>query len=90
MEEVYPTVIIKVIGASAPFQYEVSLKGDAHGVAPQAQAASITTGTYHTIEDVIACFEWELPERLQELIQENLTNATGVDFNLQDAYSLPE
>jgi hypothetical protein len=90
MEETYPTVIIKVIGGAAPFQYEISLKDATNRDAPTAQVANIRTGTYDTIKEVIACFEWELPEGLQELIRENLTNARGVEFNLQDAYSAPE
>ena len=90
MEDIYPTVIIKVMGGTAPFQYEVSLKNSTSREAPTVQAAEIRTGTYDTIEEVIACFEWELPERLQELIREKLMNATGVEFNARDAFSVPE
>jgi len=90
MEEMYSTVTINVIGRTAPFQYEVSLKDTANRDAPTAQAANIRAGTYKTINEVIACFEWELPEPLQEWIRENLANARGVEFSLQDAYSVPE
>jgi len=83
VEEIYPTAIINVIGGAAPFQYEVSLKDAVNG---DAQVANIRTGTYNTIEEVIACFEWELKERLQELIREHLKGALGVKFSLQDAY----
>jgi hypothetical protein len=57
MEEIYPTVVIVVIGETAPFQYEVSLKDAANG---DAQVANIRTGTFNSIEEVIACFEWGL------------------------------
>lgn len=90
MEEIYPKVIIKVIGETAPFLYEVSLKYFTNTDAPTAQCDNIRTGTYNTIEEVTACFGWGLKERLQELIREHLKNAMGVKFSLQDAYPVAE
>jgi hypothetical protein len=90
MEDIYPTVTIKIIGGNAPFQYEVSLKDATNIDAPTAQSDIIRTGTYNTIEEVIACFEWGLKTRLQELIRERLKNALVVEFSLQDAYPVPK
>jgi hypothetical protein len=90
MQDIYPTVEIKVIGKTAPFRYVVSLKEAANEGGPTAQAADISTGTYNTVNEVIACFDWELPNRIQELIREKLTEAGEVEFSLQDAYSAPE
>jgi hypothetical protein len=86
MEDTYPTAIIKVIGATPPFQYEVSLEDATNSDAPTTPYDNIRTGIYNTIEEVIACFEWGLREPLQECIREKLRNGTGVKFSLRDAY----
>ena len=90
MEDSYPTVDIKIIGQTAPCKYAVSLEEAVVADAATAPATDVRTGICNTIEEVIACFEMELPEWLADSIRDNLRSGRGVRFNLKEAYAANE